>query len=90
MADTSTTGGQSGADLANCDHGTPVYDVNGQPVGTLNLAKTSEYLVVDATGGRELYLPLSAVNASGPGGIHLGLSGRDLASDEWSAPQIPE
>jgi hypothetical protein len=78
------------ADLTRLDHGTPVYDVSGQSVGSLNLRKTGDYLVVDAPGGRELYLPLSAVNASGPGGIHLGLSSRDLASDEWDAPQTPE
>ena len=53
--------------------GTPVYDVNGQPVGTLNLRKTGDYLVVDEPGGRELYLPLSAVNESGSSGITLSL-----------------
>lgn len=79
-----------GSGLTQLDHGTPVYDVGGQQVGTLNLQKTGDYLVVDAASGRELYLPLSAVNASGPGGIHLGLSDQDLSSDEWSAPQTLE
>lgn len=75
--------------LTNLDDGTPVYDVNDQPVGTLNLRKTGEYLVVDAPSGRELYLPLSAVNQSGAGGIHLALGPAELASEEWNAPQTP-
>jgi hypothetical protein len=80
---------QNGHDLTQLDHGTPVYDVSGQPIGTLNLHKTGDYLVVETPAGRELYLPLSAINASDPGGIHLGLASGDLASDEWSAPQTP-
>jgi hypothetical protein len=90
MPDNTINSGQSDGDLTQLDHGTPVYDVNGQPIGTLNVQKTGDYLVVDAPGGRELYLPLSAVNASGPDGIHLGLASGDLVSDEWSAPQNPE
>jgi hypothetical protein len=90
MPDHTTNSGHSSADLARLDPGTPVYDIDGQPIGTLNVAKTSDYLVVDAPGGRELYLPLSVVNASGPDGIHLGLSGRDLVGDAWDAPQNPQ
>ena len=76
-------------DPAQWDDGTPVYDVNGQPVGTLNLRKTGDYLVVDEPSGRELYLPLSAVNESGASGITLSLGAPELASDEWNAPQEP-
>jgi hypothetical protein len=90
MSEDQSSNGHSSADLARLDPGTPVYDIDGQPVGTLNVAKTGDYLVVDAPGGRELYLPLSAVNASGPDGIHLGISGRDLAGDAWDAPQNPQ
>lgn len=89
MPDDTTNDEQTGAALTGLDHGTPVYDVNDQPVGTLNLRKTGEYLVVDAPEGRELYLPLSAINQSGPGGIYLALGAAELASDEWSAPQTP-
>ncbi len=78
------------SDMTHLDEGTPVYDIDGQRVGTLNVAKTGDYLVVAALDGRELYLPLSAVNASGPDGIHLGLSGRDLAGDAWDAPRNPQ
>jgi len=90
MPDDATSNGHSSADLTRLDAGTPVYGIDGQRVGTLNVARTGDYLVVNAQDGRELYLPLSAVNASGPDGIHLGLSSRDLASDEWDAPQNPQ
>ncbi len=90
MPDDTTNNGHSSADLARLDPGTPVYDIDGQRVGTLNVAKTGDYLVVAALDGRELYLPLSAVNQSGSDGIHLALSRRDLAGDEWDAPRNPE
>lgn len=86
--DKKQSGEQSAPDLAQLDDGTPVYDVNGQPVGTLNLRKTGDYLVVDEPSGRELYLPLSAVNESGSGGITLSLGAEELASDEWNSPQV--
>lgn len=87
--DKPTNDNESQPGLTRLDHGTPVYDVNGQPVGTLDLRKTGEYLVVDTPAGRELYLPLSAINQSGPSGIHLALGPAELASDEWNAPRTP-
>lgn len=78
----------SSLDPTRLDEGTPVYDVNGQPIGTLNLSKTGDYLVVDEPSGRELYLPLSAVNESGSNGITLSLGPDELASDEWNSPQV--
>jgi hypothetical protein len=77
-------------DLRQLDDGTPVYDVDGQPIGTLNLQKTGDYLVVKAPdlAPRGIYVPLSAVNQSGPSGIHLSLSRRDLTSEQWSTPPL--
>lgn len=86
--DEKQAGNPSNVDTTQLDDGTPVYDVNGQPVGTLNLSKTGDYLVVDEPSGRELYLPLSAVNESGSGGITLSLGPEELASDEWDTPQV--
>jgi hypothetical protein len=77
-------------DLKRLDDGTPVFDVDGQRIGTLNLQKTGDYLVVNAPdlAPRGLYVPLSAVNESGPVGIRLSLSRRDLASEQWSTPPL--
>lgn len=67
----------------------PVFDVDGQQVGTLSLASPEDYLVVQRPGAPDLNIPLGAVNRSDASGIYLSLSRSDLADKRWLTPPTP-
>jgi hypothetical protein len=82
---------QPGRHLRRLDDGAPVFDIDGQRIGTMSLRETGDYLVIlapDISDGR-LYLPLSAINRSDADGIHLSLSRADLTGDHWTVPPMP-
>lgn len=65
----------------------PVFDADGQQIGTLSLGSPGDYLVIQrANAGGDLYLPLSAVNRSDASGIYLSLTRADLEDARWLSP----
>ncbi len=68
---------------------TPVFDVNNDKVGTVVLSALRDgYFVVEKglIFTHELYLPPTAIQASGPDGVRLRLSKDELKDDRWKQP----
>lgn len=69
--------------------GTPVYDVNGEQVGTVSKYSPLENMLVLQKGTlfqRDIQVPLSAVQRSDARGIYLGVTRDELQHDRYAAP----
>jgi hypothetical protein len=69
--------------------GTPVYDVNGEQVGTVSRHDPLENTLVLQKGTlfqRDIQVPLSAVQRSDARGIYLSVSRDELQQDRYAVP----
>lgn len=69
--------------------GTPVYDVNGEQVGTVskhNLGENTLTLHKGLFFQRDIQVPLSAVQRSDAKGIYLSVSKDELQHERYAAP----
>src|SRR5690348_4665294 len=84
--DVNTNAGTVGSTFAE---GTPVFDVNGDKVGSVaENATQGEYFVVrkGLIFTHDLYIPLNAVARSDMDGIYLNVSKDQIQSQGWDQP----
>jgi hypothetical protein len=70
--------------------GTPVYDVNGEQVGTVSKHSLEENTLLVSKGiffHRDIQVPLSTVQRSDPKGIYLNISKDELQHERYAAPR---
>ena len=71
------------------NEGTPVYDVNGERVGTVSKHNLEGNTLLVSKGiffHRDLQVPLSAVQRSDARGIYLSVSKDELQHESYAAP----
>src|SRR5215472_13563497 len=84
LDDTNVKQGTTGAPIGNIVPGEPVYDVNGDKVGTVSeYDGRSTYFIVQRgiIFTHDLYVPMSAVTRGDADGVYLNLA-KDAISNE--------
>jgi hypothetical protein len=65
--------------------GWDVYDSEGQRIGTVDEA-TGTYIRVDGETGRELFIPITSVEAAAGGEVTLDTPASEIATMGWDQP----
>jgi uncharacterized protein (TIGR02271 family) len=89
LDNTNVDQGTTGAPGGRIVPGEPVYDVNGDKVGTISeYDGQSTYFVVQKgiIFTHDIYVPMSAVTRSDADGIYLNLAKDDITNQDWDNP----
>jgi len=69
--------------------GTPVFDVDGQKVGTIGEHSVQGQYVIVRKGWlfpQDLYIPVTAIDRADAEGVYLRMTKDDISQQDWSAP----
>jgi uncharacterized protein (TIGR02271 family) len=89
LDDTKVKQSTTGAPIGNIVPGEPVYDVNGDKVGTVSEHDGQSTYFTAQRGiifTHDLYVPMSAVTRADADGVYLNLAKDDISNQDWDNP----